>query len=58
MLEQLADREQRRIKDDQLRRIEGEEMSRRIQQIKAEEKQVYFVMTDPDFVPSSCSCTT
>lgn len=40
LLEQLAEREQQRIRAEQLRRIEGEEMARRIEQLKAEEQQV------------------
>ncbi len=40
LLEQLADREQQRIRAEQLRRIEGEEMARRIEQLKLEEQKV------------------
>ena len=40
LLEQLAEREQHRIRADQLRRIEGEEMARRIEQLKLEEQKV------------------
>ena len=40
LLEQLAEREQQRIRTEQLRRIEGEEMARRIEALKLEEAQV------------------
>lgn len=40
LLEQLAEREQQRIRAEQLRRIEGDEMARRIEQLKLEEQKV------------------